>query len=212
MISLEGIEGCGKTTQIRLLSRFLQHAGRPHVVTREPGGTPLGEAVRRLLLDPENGHLPPLVDLLLYNAARAQHLQAIIEPALAAGKDVLIDRYKDATLAYQGYGSGLSPALIQKVHGLEGLKREPDLTLLLDLPVELGLLRARSRNMKNRPAEGRYENMDLDFHRRVQAGYRKLAAAQPDRIVTVDGSGPREEVQARLQAVLTRRLALQNGR
>jgi dTMP kinase len=152
----------------------------------------------------------PLTDLLLYNAARAQHLAEVIEPALTAGKAVLCDRYKDSTVAYQGHASGFPLDVLALVHALPGLSRDPDITLLLDLPVEIGLERARARKAATLDPLGRFEDLDLAFHRKVRDGYLDLARSQPGRIVVIDADGSQEEVFRRLRPVLNRRLGLQD--
>lgn len=210
-VTLEGIEGCGKTTQLSRLSAFLTRAGVAHEVTREPGGTPAGEDIRRILLTPRDPALTPLVDLLLYGAARAQHLQQVIEPALAAGKTVLCDRFLDATAAYQGFASGLSLDIINALHDLPGLDRRPDLTLLLDLPVATGLARARARQASDGDVLTRFEEATLRFHDKVRQGYLELARQEPSRFVVIDAAGSPEEVLQRLRAPLAKRLGLREG-
>lgn len=210
-VTLEGIEGCGKTTQLSRLSAFLTLAGVAHEVTREPGGTPAGEDIRRILLTPRDPALTPLVDLLLYGAARAQHLQQVIEPALAAGKTVLCDRFLDATAAYQGFASGLSLDIINALHDLPGLDRRPDLTLLLDLPVATGLERARARQASDGDVLTRFEEATLRFHDKVRQGYLELARQEPSRFAVIDAAGSSEEVFERLRAPLARRLGLREG-
>lgn len=204
-ITFEGIEGSGKSTQITLLSEALRARGNAHVLTREPGGTPAGDSIRALLLDSAT-RLGPPAELLLYAAARAEHLDRIIRPALASGRLVLCDRYLDATRAYQGYGRGLPLAWIEALHALEPLRLAPDRTVLLDLDPALGLKRARARNRKgakkSAPDEGRFEAEDLAFHRRVREGYLALARAEPDRFRVVDGDAPKDVVQRRIQEAL----------
>jgi len=208
-ITFEGIEGCGKTTQVGRLARLLAAQGRDHIRTREPGGTRLGEALRPLLVG--LGGPPPeaLAELLLYAAARAQHLAEVIEPALAAGRIVLCDRFKDATLAYQAWGRGLGPSLVDAVHALPGLMRDPDRTLILDLPVEVALKRARIREAGSQgAAESRFEAEPLDFHQRVRDAYLALARAHPERIAVIDGSSDEETVARRVLDDLAPRLGL----
>ena len=203
-ITFEGIEGSGKTTQIQLLSTHLDQAGVEHVLTREPGGTPAGNQIRRLLLDPENRDLSPLAELLLYQAARAQHLARVIVPALAEEKIVLCDRYKDATRAYQGKGRQLPEALVEQLNRLDVLALEPDLTLLFDLDPGAALARARRRESSALTEQSRFEQENMEFHQRVREAYRGLAAASPQRIRTVDAAGSIQEVHARVLAVLSK--------
>lgn len=207
-VTLEGIEGSGKSTQVHLLSGFLSAAGVAHILTREPGGTTLGDAIRRLLLQPRPGGMAPLTELLLYDAARVQHLSEIIEPALASGRTVLCDRYKDATVAYQGHGRGLPLEVIGALHALAPLSRQPDLTFILDIDPELALSRARVREERTGEGLTRFEDEPLEFHHRVREGYRAIAAAEPGRVLLVDAAGERSEVHARLRDLLARRLGL----
>lgn len=187
-ITFEGIEGSGKSTLIGILSGMLNGMGTDHVVTREPGGTPLGRKLRALLLDPDSGELAPMGELLLYEADRAQHLKEIIEPALNRNLIVLCDRFSDATLAYQGFGRGLT---VDSVHAIDSRVRGevvPDLTVLLDLPVEAGLQRARNRNREeDNRAETRMDDETLAFHEAVRTGYLEIASSEPGRFLVLDG-------------------------
>jgi dTMP kinase len=201
-ITFEGIEGSGKTTQIQLLSERLDRLGVEHVLTREPGGTVVGNKIRSILLDPAHRDLTPLAELLLYQAARAQHLVRVIVPALSEDKMVLCDRYKDATRAYQGRGRELPSALVEHLNELDVLSLEPDLTLLFDLDPAVALSRARIREQDRRPEEARFEQEDLEFHRRVREGYRDLATAFPQRICIVEAAGRPSEVHARVIAAV----------
>ena len=205
-ITFEGIEGCGKTTQIGLLQHYFQRTGRPFLLTREPGGTGLGDRIRQILLPSENGPIEPVAELFLYLAARVQHFRQVIRPALDAGKVVLCDRFTDATTAYQGYGRGLDLAWIQKMHAWAMGDGKPDLTFLFDLPVEEGLRRAWRRMEDQAVKEDRFEREDLDFHRRVREGYLTLARNEPERIVLLDGGKDEQtlhrEILSRLPAAL----------
>lgn len=209
-ITVEGVEGSGKTTQIRRLARALTRAGHRVTLTREPGGTALADRLRAVLLDPATAGLPPLAELLLYAAARADHVERRILPALRHGRTVLCDRFLDATIAYQGYGRGLSRALIRSVHAHPPLTVRPDLTILLDVDPAASLARARARNRASTRAggraEGRFEEETLAFHRRVAAGYRAIARADRTRVCVVDGSGTPAEVARRISGALDGRL------
>ena len=211
-ITFEGIEGSGKTTQIQLLSEKLDAAGLDHVLTREPGGTQVGNEIRRVLLNPAHSDLTPLAELLLYQAARAQHLARVILPALAEERIVLCDRYKDATRAYQGRGRRLPEALVEQLNRLDLLALEPDLTLLFDLDPAAALARARRREQERNPEESRFEQEEAEFHRRVREAYLELAAAHPQRIRIVDASGDIGEVHRRVLALVGARYpALERG-
>jgi dTMP kinase len=201
-ITFEGIEGSGKTTQIQLLSVRLESAGVEHILTREPGGTEIGNRIRSLLLDPAHRDLTPLSELLLYQAARAQHLARVIIPALAERKLVLCDRYKDATRAYQGDGRHLPAELVETLNRLDLLALEPDLTLLFDIDPETALARARRREGRVLRDQSRFEQEDMEFHRRVRDAYRRLAASHPQRIRVLEGDGGIEEVHERVVATL----------
>lgn len=201
LITFEGIEGSGKSTQIRLLEEHLRGLEWQVVVTREPGGCRIADAIRHILLDPDNTQLASTAELLLYAAARAQHVAEVIRPALAEGAIVLCDRYIDATVAYQGYGRGLDLGLIEELNRLASDGVQPDLTLLFDLPVEEGLRRARSRNQQAVINEGRFEAESLAFHRRVRDGYLALAREER-RFSVIDASGSREAVSRRLETAI----------
>jgi dTMP kinase len=196
-ITVEGIEGAGKSTCMALLERVVRAAGQSVLLTREPGGTALGEALRGLLLGHRHDGMGVDTELLLMFAARAEHLHAVIEPALARGTWVLCDRFTDATYAYQGYGRGVA---IERIAGLEHWvqgERRPDLTLLLDLPVELGLERAGRRS-----APDRFESQPGPFFERVRQGYLALAAAAPARFRVIDASRDLADVEAQIEAAV----------
>lgn len=188
-ITFEGIEGCGKTTQIRRLATHLEARGYSLVLTREPGGCPIADQIRSILLDAANSAMKPMAELFLYAAARAQHIAEVIAPALAAEKIVLCDRFTDATLAYQGYGRELNRALIMELNRMATGGLRPDLTILLDCPVTVGLGRATARisGMEGEKEE-RFERESLQFHERVREGYRQLASQESDRFIIIDGS------------------------
>jgi dTMP kinase len=199
-VTFEGIEGTGKTTQLERLAGRLRRAGADVVVTREPGGTALGRELRTLLLRPATEPMSPLAELLLYVTDRAQHLTEVVEPALERGAVVLCDRYKEATLAYQGYGRGLGVDRVHDLHRHPPLDRVPDRTVVLELDPAESVARATQRNEEKNVAatEGRFEQERLEFHRRVLAGYRALAADDAKRIRIVDASGDPDEVERRV--------------
>ncbi|NVN99617.1 MAG: dTMP kinase [Geobacteraceae bacterium] len=210
-ITFEGVEGCGKTTQIRLLADALERSGKSVKLTREPGGCPIADKIRGILLDAANSEMTPTAELLLYAAARAQHIKEVITPAMKAGNIVLCDRFTDATLAYQGFGRGLDIDLIKKLNETATGGCRPELTILIDCPVEIGLGRAVARIEagsaadKNHLREERFERESLEFHQRVRNGYLKLAADAPERFVIIDGAGSVDEISTRIfEAVLPR--------
>jgi len=205
-ITFEGIEGCGKTTQIGLLTSFLKRLQRPFLLTREPGGTGVGDQIRRILLSSENVGIEPMAELYLYAAARVQHLRQVISPALREGKLVICDRFADATLAYQGYGRGMDLAWIEEIHARTMANVKPDLTFLLDLPVEEGLRRALKRMENHSVKEDRFEKEALDFHRRVREGYLALARNEPRRIVVLDGMKEEETLHREILTYLPKGL------
>jgi len=203
-ITFEGIEGSGKTTQIQMLSNHLEESGVEHVLTREPGGTAIGDQIRRLVLHPGNAAMTATCELMLYTAARAQHIEHVIGPSLTEGRMVLCDRFKDATLAYQGYGRGLSLELIQHLHARGGLTLVPDLTLLFDIEVDIALDRARHRDATRSIDETRFEQEDFAFHDKVRTGYLDLAQKDPQRIVVIDARGTTSEVHQRVLDTMQR--------
>jgi len=210
-ITFEGVEGCGKTTQLRLLKERLESAGEQVVATREPGGCPIADQMRAILLDAKNSAITPLAELLLYAAARAQHVQEVIVPALERGETVLCDRFTDATVAYQGHGRELDLDVIRQLNALATGGVEPALTVLIDCPVEIGLSRAISRIEATSGArEERFELESVRFHERVRAGYLSLAKAFPRRFVVVDGSGDVAKTEKLVTAALKDRLPLGN--
>jgi dTMP kinase len=201
-VTFEGIEGSGKTTQLRLLSEYLAGQGILHVVTREPGGTPLADEIRRLLLSRREESVFPETELLLYEAARAQHVRAFILPALSSGKAVLCDRFFDATSAYQGFSRGIDDARIQEMNAFASGGLVPDLTLLFDIDPETGFRRIHGRGTQH----DRIESETIGFHRKVREGYLRLQERHPDRIVRIDGTPPADEVFRRVRAGTAARL------
>jgi dTMP kinase len=198
LITLEGGEGSGKSTQIELLTQWLQSLGHEVVATREPGGTPLAEEIRDLLMVPREERIAPLTELLLYQAARAQHVHGVIQPALERGAVVLCDRFVDSTTAYQGAGRTLSATTVSQLNRLAADGVWPDLTLVFDLPVEDGLQRARDRGSDDRMMEE-----TLTFHRQIRDAFQHLAKEEPDRITMVDASLSREAVLEALKERIT---------
>jgi len=201
-ITFEGGEGTGKSTQVAHLSGRLRAAGQEVVVTREPGGSAGAEAIRRLLVAGDIDRWSPLTEALLVNAARRDHVERIIDPALAAGAVVICDRFADSTRAYQGAAGGVPPEVIAALETAVLGALRPDLTLILDLPVETGLARAASRA----GAEGRFEAKGEAFHERLTRAFLRIADAEPDRCAVIDAAGAPDEVAARIWPHVAARL------
>ena len=202
LIVFEGVEGCGKTTQIQLCSQWLESLNISVVLTREPGGTELGKDLRRLLLEKSpNKPVGEVTELLLYAADRAQHIEEELKPNLATGKYILCDRYTDSTIAYQGYGRGLNMSIINQLNQISTGGLESDLTIWLDVDVEVGLSRKRGQATLDR-----IEQETIAFHRRVQQGYTELAGSYPSRIMRVDGTSSQDIIQKSIQEILHNRL------
>jgi dTMP kinase len=199
-ITFEGIDGSGKSTQMRLLAERLRAEGHDVLEAVEPGGTAIGRQIRRILLDAANQDLRPTAELLLYFASRAQNVDECILPALAAGKIVLCDRFTDSTLAYQGFARGLGEEAVLALDRIACHGLTPDLTLLIDLDVESGLARAQKRNAGGDAAETRMDDQSLEFHRKVREAYLALAKQYADRFRTIDGRGTPETVAERVWA------------
>lgn len=196
-ITLEGIEGVGKTTNIQYISEWLTKRNIIHVTTREPGGTPLSEDIRSLLLRTQTEEVTPMTELFLVFASRAQHIEKLIIPSLAGGTWVLCDRFTDASYAYQGAGRGISDATIQNLESVVQQKMQPDLTIILDLPVADGLSRARGRSNPDR-----FELEDLGFFERVRKNYLLRAKRFSGRCRIIDALQPLKDVQAQLNKIL----------
>lgn len=195
-ITFEGLEGSGKTTQIKKAGEYLRSKNIPVIVTEEPGGTPLGHELRSLLLNKSSLNIFTRSELLLFAASRAQHVDEVIRPALSNGKVVLCDRFADATIAYQAYGRGLAVEDVRWINEYSALNLRPDVTLFFDIPVEIGLERALSRisGIKGAPAEDRFEGEDLQFHRRVWEGYYTVIRSEPERFRIINASRDISEV------------------
>lgn len=201
-ITFEGLDGSGKSTQLRRAVRYLRNCGYRVRVTREPGGTPIGEQVREILLASKNGKLAPLAELALKYAARAQLLEKVIRPALARGEVVVSDRYNIASFAYQGYGRQLGEATVRAFDRVICGKTQPDLTVILDLDPEQAQERASGRNSRRRVRPDRIEAQGLDFHRRVRAGYLALARRAPRQIKLVRADQPVREIELQIRALI----------
>jgi dTMP kinase len=222
-VTFEGLDGTGKSTQLRKLAAALRAAGCKVVETREPGGTATGEKIRRVLLDSKTEGLSPLSEMALMFASRAQHITEVIQPALDRGHIVLCDRFTDSTEAYQGYGRNLGSANVLKLHQILCGDLQPDLTILLEFDLAMGLTRARRRNQsalhqakseakKNLPLprsdENRFERQSRSFFARVQQGYRTIAAREPKRVIAIDASGTPAQTHRRIMEVLEQRVKL----
>lgn len=216
-ITFEGGEGGGKSTHIRLLSEALKAAGQSVRMTREPGGAPGAEDIRRLLVEGEPGRWTAETEALLHFAARADHLARVVRPALSAGQWVLSDRFVDSTIAYQGYGLGLDLGWLKQLRQHVVGETEPSLTIILDLPVETGLLRAARRHKTAQSTdvasvlEDRYEKMDRSFHQRLRDGFLAIAAAEPNRCKVVNADRPVEAVATELRSVVGQHFGIKLG-
>ena len=205
-ITFEGIDGCGKTTQLRAFAAWLREAGRNVAEAVEPGGTPIGREIRRVLLDPASTGMDPRTELLLYFASRAQNVAEVICPALAEGKIVVCDRFTDSTLVYQGCGRGIDSAIIRDLDRIACDGLTPDVTVLIEIDVKTSLLRARRRNDRTGAAESRIDDESAAFHTRVRDGYLALVAAEPGRFIRIDGKAGIAEVGNRIREALNGRV------
>jgi dTMP kinase len=194
LVTFEGIEGSGKTTQIGLTKTFIEEQGYPCLVTQEPGGVPLGAEIRRLLLDKGDLRIDPLAELFLLEANRTQHVAEVIRPALEKGLMILCDRYTDATIAYQGHGRGVAIPLIEEMNHVATGGLAPQCTILLDCPVVIGMARAKG--------EYRFEREDNAFHERVRAGYLDIARQDPERVQVLSGDGAQMAIQEQIRAII----------
>lgn len=203
LISFEGGDGSGKTTQLNLLADYLAGKGRVCVRTREPGGTKLGGMIRQVLLEIGGDDISVQTELFLYLADRSHHIQEVIRPALTSGTLVLCDRFTDSTVAYQGFGRGIDPRLLRRLNQFASEGITPDLTLLLDCPVAVSLSRTSYRIDRG---EDRFEREKVEFHERVRSGFLELAQGEPNRICVLDASRPIREVHEEIRRVVDQRL------
>jgi dTMP kinase len=200
-VSFEGIEGCGKTTQITILSEYLRGRSIPHTITREPGGTAVGEGIRRILLNSETIHLTAASELLLFYASRSQNIQEKIKPALDRNEMVICDRFYHASMAYQGFGRGIPLDFIRRLTDLVCDGYRPDVTILLDIDPVVGLTRARARNHGRIEDEGRFEMEDVEFYNKIRNGYLEIAS-QDSRMRVIDADRPIQAVHSEILKVL----------
>ncbi|MCG6878383.1 MAG: dTMP kinase [Deltaproteobacteria bacterium] len=209
-ITFEGIEGCGKSTQAKRIATRLERAGVSCILTREPGGTPIGNDIRQILLSSGNRHLPPLAELFLYEADRALHMESVVKPALAEKKWVLCDRFFDATTAYQGYARGQDLHMTTRLNEMASFGIKPDMTFLLDCPVSVGIKRALKRNAESQVAgQDRFEQEKTAFHEAVRHGYGELAKQNPDRFVVVDATQTEDRLEADIFSCLEKHLLIE---
>jgi dTMP kinase len=203
-VTFEGLDGSGKSTHLRRVIEWLEGEGVPLVVSHEPGGTPLGQALREVFLDARWGKLDGTVEALVIFASRRQHLLEVIEPALAAGRHVFCDRFTDSTLAYQGAGRGADESVLLEIDRLATGGRRPDRTLLFDLPAEAARHRGLSESRRGRPGGvDRLDREELAFYERVRGGYLELARAEPERFRVIDSTGEREETWRQVRDALS---------
>lgn len=198
-ITFEGGEGSGKTSHLKSIISALRREKIPYIKSYEPGGTEIGDAIRNLLLDTKNTHMNPQTELLLYLASRKQHLEELIKPSLAEGKLVICDRFEDSSLIYQGYTRGLGIQEVKKLSRMAGIDLKPHLTILFDVPAEIGLERARGRSLEG---VTRFENEKMEFHRKVRTGFLQLAKEEPERFAIVDTTRDFHEVETELLDLL----------
>lgn len=196
--AIEGVDGCGKTGVVKHLAEHLNRTGRPAIMTREPGGTPQGEKIRALILSGTDDAWDQHSELLLMTAARVEHVKRVILPALASGSSVVSDRYVGSTIAYQGAGRGMPEDFIRLLHRVAVGDVWPDLVIVLDLDPRIGLARSKGRLSASAIDEGRFETLDLEFHRRIRQSYLDQASADPQRHVVVDATGDAEQVRRRV--------------
>jgi dTMP kinase len=211
LITFEGGDGTGKTTQIKLLEEYLKSKGCACIVTREPGGTSLGHLIRKMLLDVGESPIATPAELFLYLADRAQHVYEIIAPALAQGQIVLCDRYTDSTLAYQGYGRGLDLKLLRDLNAIANLGWQPGLTFLFDCPIEIGLGRTVQRQAlagEKAGPEDRFEREHAEFHEKIRAGFLAMARAEPQRFRVIDAAQSAQQIALEVRKIVERELAL----
>ena len=197
-ITFEGTDGAGKTTQIQRLTADLRRTGYDVCLTREPGGTPISEQIRDMLLNPDHSEMAATTELLLYAASRAQHVSEVIKPALEAGKVIISSRFADAMVVYQGYGRGLD---LERIHRLNRIATDgvtPDVTFVLDLPVEIGLQRVQN----SRGGLDRLEREKIEFHRRLREGYQTIAQQEPQRLKIIDAQVSPKQVYAQIQSII----------
>jgi dTMP kinase len=212
-ITFEGVEGSGKTTQIQRLEKYITQKGIPCKVTREPGGCPIGEKIRKILLNPDHREMVPMCELLLYEAARAQHVKEVISPFLKKGGIVLCDRFSDATVAYQGYGRRIDLKWIERLNQFSSLGIRSDVTFLLDCPSDVGLKRALQRNRTlKQEREERFEREEIEFHRRVRKGYLAIARKEPRRVKVIDTRRGEERVFEKIRKIVDNLLVGSGGR
>lgn len=202
-ITFEGIEGCGKTTQIKLLDEYLRKKGFETVLSREPGGTKIGDKIRAILLDPEHKEMTPLAELFLYEASRAQHVNELINPAVESGKVILCDRFADSSAAYQSAARLLPKDLVDELNNIAIAGIKPDLTVILDINPEEGLKRAHVRGKPDR-----FEQEKMDFHERVRNGYLALAKKEPKRFIVINGRKTVEEIHREIISCISSAISL----
>jgi dTMP kinase len=212
-ITFEGVEGSGKTTQIKRLRRYLNRKGIPCKVTREPGGCPIGERIRKILLNPHHREMSPLSELLLYEASRAQHVREVIKPLLKRGTVILCDRFSDASIAYQGHGRKVDLKWVERLNHLSSQGIKPDFTFLLDCPSDVGIKRALHRNQAlKKEKEDRFEREKIQFHQRVRRGYLSIARKEPDRVKVIDTRVGEEKVFEKIRKIVDELIGFKESR
>ncbi len=203
-ITFEGGEGSGKSTQTRFLAEFLTKNSYKNILTREPGGTKNAEDIRKMLVEGSANRWSPITEILLYMAARNDHVVNLIKPELAKQTIVICDRFTDSTLAYQGYGHGIDSQIINQLNDIASQGIVPDLTFILDIDPEIGISRTKKRHNN----ENRYENMDINYHKRVRSGFLEIAKKSKERCVLLDASEPLEEIKNKIKSIIVKKISL----
>lgn len=206
LITFEGQEGSGKTTQIKLLIKYLEDRGLDCILSREPGGTSIGDEIRKILLEGRNYRISPFTELFLFLASRAEHVKEVVKPALESGKIVILDRFSDSSIVYQGYGREIGHRIVERLNRYAVSGINTDITFILDYPIEKGLERSLARLNEEQSLEDRIERESILFHKRIRKGYIELSKREPDRIVVIDANASEKVIHNRIIKIVEERL------